>query len=68
MRINLLEIVDYLREHHDMMFVLPGKDGALVWDPAINEVTVIWGDFHGTPEENVAEARLALQRGHAWLN
>lgn len=68
MYVSLLQVVDYLRTHHDRFYVLPGKDGALVYDPLIDEVTVIWGDFHGTPAEQVQELKRALRRDHAWLN
>jgi hypothetical protein len=67
-RIPLLQVVDFLRENHDVMYVLPGMDGALIYDPMIDEVTVVWGDFHGTDAENSAEMEIALQRSHAWMN
>jgi hypothetical protein len=66
--INLLRVVDYLYEHHDKMYVLPGKNGALVYDEMLDEVVILWGDFSGSPRDNSAEARLALEKSHAWMN
>jgi hypothetical protein len=68
MHINLLQVVDYLYEHRDKMFVLPGMNGALVYDQLLDEVVILWGDFSGSPHENSAEARLALEKSHAWMN
>lgn len=68
MHINLSDVVDYLYEHHDQFFVLPGLNGALVYDKTVDQVVAIWGDFSGTPADQSAELRLGLQRHRAWLN
>lgn len=66
--VSLQEIVDYLYDNHDKMFVLPSMDAALVYDRLMNEVVIIWGDFSGTPVENAAELRIGIEKSHAWLN
>ena len=68
MYINLVQVVDYLYEHKDMMFVLPGQNGALTYNPPTDEVVIIWGDFSGSAEDRIAEAKLGLERHNAWLN
>lgn len=68
MYINLLQVIDYLYEHKNMMFVLPGQNGALAYNPPTDEVVIIWGDFSGSDEDRVAEMQLGLERHNAWLN
>lgn len=67
MSINLLTVVDYLYQNHDRMFILPGQNGALVYDPMTDEVIIIWGDFTGSLEEQQAELQIAMQRHRAWI-
>jgi hypothetical protein len=68
MRVNLLQIVDYLLDNHDRFYVLPGKDGALVYDGVEDAVVVIWDNFDCPPTEQVAKLKMGLRREHAWLN
>jgi hypothetical protein len=68
MFVDLSQIVEYLYEHKEMIFVLPGQNGALTYNPATDEVVILWGDFSGPEEDIVAECNLRLKHHNAWLN
>lgn len=45
--VNLGELVEFLEQNPDKMYVFPSKDGALVWSSRHGCVICVTGDFAG---------------------
>jgi tRNA pseudouridine-54 N-methylase len=55
------DMVEYLAEHPDQMYIAPNKTSALVYHPPSDAVIYIIGDFSGSEEEQNRELQRRLQ-------